>query len=258
MNDKEILKNFLDYPLGTGEDILDRFASLKGAVRRVNEKNRLEQFVFIPGLRDNRVIMIAHADTYWDQKYYDGPANYFDKNSKQGTIMEHQMVQTGNIVSSSNPGFGIGADDRAGCAILWLLRNFGHSLLITNGEEHGGQGSNWLMDYHGDIADEINNHHQFAIQFDRRNSRDFKCYTVGTNEFCAYIEKETGYTEPDPFKYTDIVTLCRRITGVNLSIGYYNEHTEKEYLNISEWEQTLNIARKWLEKTDLPEFLRNV
>ena len=32
---------------------------------------------------------------------------------------------------------GIGADDRAGCAILWLLKDSGHSLLVTNGEEIG-------------------------------------------------------------------------------------------------------------------------
>jgi hypothetical protein len=36
MNDIKILKTFLDYPLGTGEGILDQFASLNGAIRRVN------------------------------------------------------------------------------------------------------------------------------------------------------------------------------------------------------------------------------
>jgi tRNA(Ser,Leu) C12 N-acetylase TAN1 len=114
------------------------------------------------------------------------------------------------------------------------------------------------MDHNKEIAREINNHHQFAVQFDRRNSKDFKCYTVGTKEFSDYIEKETDYTEPDPFKYTDIVTLCQRITGVNLSIGYYNEHNENEILVLSEWKNTLDLCRVWLKKPYLPEFLRNI
>jgi hypothetical protein len=211
----------------------------------------------VPGKREKRVLLVAHADSYWDQNYTDGPLTFFDQNNNHGTIMDHQLDQKGNIISSSTPGFGIGADDRAGCAIIWQLQNLGHSLLITNGEEKGGQGSNWLMDCHEDISAEINDHHQFAVQFDRRNSRDYKCYTVGTNEFSAYIEKETGYTEPDPFKYTDIVTLCRKITGVNLSIGYYNEHTKNESLVLSEWMNTLDLCRVWLKKPDLPKFLRN-
>jgi hypothetical protein len=98
--------------------------------------------------------------------------------------------------------------------------------------------------------------HQFAVEFDRRNSNDYKCYTVGTFDFCDYLDKETGYSEPDPYSYTDIVSLCRRITGVNLSIGYYDEHTEKERLVLSEWLHTLEMSRRWLASNDLPLFLR--
>ncbi len=43
-------------------------------------------------------------------------------------------------------------------------------------------GSTWLMydEKNRDIADRINNNHQFIIQFDRRGGKDFKCYNVGT------------------------------------------------------------------------------
>ena len=163
------------------------------------------------------------------------------------------IFQQNGIIRNKNGG--LGADDRAGCAIIWLLKEMGHSILITNGEEQGGRGSNWLMNENHDIADKINSSHQFIIQLDRRNGRDFKCYSVGTDDFRAYVSKITGYSEPDRSSYTDIVTLCRDICGVNLSIGYRNEHSEDEHLIIDEWIKTLNICRKWLSEEKLPRFV---
>jgi hypothetical protein len=243
MSKKRVLKEFLNYPLGSAEPVLARFAALPGALRRGTGP---EQFVYIEGRRKNRVLLVAHADTYWNSE---------ESGRKKS---DHKLIFSNGIISSGTPGYGIGADDRAGCAILWLLKGLGHSLLITSGEEKGGLGSNWLMDFNGDIAYRINNNHQFAVQFDRRNSRDYKCYTVGTEDFSCYIEDETGYTMPDVFSYTDIVTLCHRITGVNLSIGYYNEHSANERLVVNEWLHTLEMAETWLNKPDLPLFLRGM
>ena len=138
--------------------------------------------------------------------------------------------------------------------MLWLLKDLGHSLLVTNGEEHGQTGSSWLMDDNKDIAEEINHDHQFVIQLDRRNGRDFKCYDVGTDEFRSYVAQKTGYTEPDRRSNTDIKILCREIAGVNLSVGYHNEHHENEYLNIAEWENTLNVVKEWLSEPNLERF----
>ena len=110
------------------------------------------------------------------------------------------------------------------------------------------------MNHNKDIAEEINGEHQFLVQFDRRHGQDFKCYDVGTDEFRSYIGKVTGYTEPDRYSYTDIVTLCKTIAGVNLSIGYYNEHHNDETLIYSQWKNTLNVATEWLSQSDLPLF----
>ncbi|HJW87414.1 MAG TPA: hypothetical protein VJ440_12350, partial [Candidatus Brocadiaceae bacterium] len=54
--------------------------------------------------------------------------------------------------------------------------------------------------------------------------------------------------------FTDIVTLCRRITGVNLSIGYRNEHTDDEHLVLQDWQHTLDVCRTWLSRAELPRF----
>lgn len=228
---------FLKMSLGSSDEIFDKFAGLSGAIRR---GSGLEQFLFIKGNRENRVLLVAHADTYWDSYYCD------NENDPQ------LVSQRNGIIKNENGG--LGADDRAGCAIVFLLKDIGHSILITSGEEHGRKGSNWLMNKNPDIADEINLNHQFVVQFDRRNGTDFKCYSVGTEEFRDYVKKSTGYSEPDRSSYTDIVTICRDVCGVNLSIGYYNEHSKEEYLAIGEWENTLNISREWLSQNELPRF----
>ena len=209
----------------------------------MNPANALEQFVYIPGKRQDKVVLVAHADTVWDKDWMNW--NRIHK-PERGTIMEHAIVQNGNIISSETSGFGIGADDRAGCAILWLLKDSGHSLLITNGEEHRQVGSNWLMNNHLDIAQELNTH-LFMIQLDRENAKEFKCYTVGTDEFRNFISTTTAYTEPDRLRTTDIGVLCKDICGVNFSIGYYDDHTKNEIIKIDEWCNTLEMVRHLID-----------
>ena len=111
--------------------------------------------------------------------------------------------------------------------MLWQLRDSGHSLLVTDGEEAGGIGSLWLMEHNGDIAREINEH-SFMVQLDRKNGGDFKTYDTGTTEFKEYIAAETGYTDAGNDSFTDICHLSRDICGVNFSVGYYAPHTDSE------------------------------
>jgi hypothetical protein len=229
---------FLSIPLWDSTAVLARFADLPGSIVRGSGP---ESFVYIPGQRENRILLVAHADTCWD-------ASHGYKGSWPAPVMENGWI----LPTGTAPG--LGADDRAGGAILWQLRNSGHSLLVVNGEEDGCRGSNWLMQSNQDIADEINHEHQFMIELDRRNGRDFKCYGVGTDKFRKYVEKATGYSEPDPYSFTDICVLCRGICGVNLSVGYKHEHGWFERLCINEWQHTLNLCRGWLAAADLPRF----
>ncbi|MBA4373225.1 MAG: hypothetical protein C0402_10240 [Thermodesulfovibrio sp.] len=239
--DINILMEFLNLPLGRTDEVFNKFAEIPGAIHR---GSGLEQFIYIKGKRENRVLLVAHADTYWDKSYWD-------------TDAPPQTLVGDGIIRNEHGG--LGADDRAGCAMIWLLKDMGHSILITNGEERGRHGSSWLMDDNLDIANDINDSHQFMIQFDRRGATDFKCYTVGTDDFREYISRVTGYSEPDRMSYTDIVSLCRKITGVNLSIGYYDEHDENEHLIVAEWQNTLDVCRRWLSDEDLPRFnLKNL
>ena len=241
-----VLQEFLSYPIANSDAVFNRFRWLeinenREVVYRENLRNQKERFLYIEGNLSDKVVLVAHADTVWDE-------SYIHRELKQTITM------TGDVIRGTNPLCGIGADDRAGCAILWLLRNSGHSILITDGEEHGRQGSNWLMNNHTDIADRLNNH-QFIIQFDRRNACDFKCYTVGTDKFRAFIKQQTGYQNADNTPgVTDIVTLCRDICGVNFSIGYYNEHSTEECINVREWIHTYNKINLVLQSPNLQRF----
>lgn len=224
-------------PLSSADEVFNKFASINGAVQRGKD---LQRFLYIEGARQNKALLVAHADTVWDEHY-----------GKYDHIIPDLSYDNG-IIRNNNGG--LGADDRAGCAIIWLLKDMGHSILITHGEEHGREGSRWLMEHNTDIAGAINSHHQFMIELDRRNGTDFKCYDVGTDDFRSYIKNTIGYTEPDRWSYTDIVDLCNNICGVNLSIGYYKEHTENEYLIVQEWLNTLNVCRNWIAAPILPTF----
>lgn len=242
MNEIEILKDFLEFPLWTSRPVFEKFKAIDNAIFREQCETGKQRFLFVEGRKENKVVLIAHADTYFDQYYGYPKINHY--------VIENEGFFYGKDENGKLTG--LGADDRAGCAILWLLKDSGHSILVTDGEEHGRIGSTWLMNDNPDIADIINNH-QFMIQFDRRNSTDFKCYDVGTYEFREFVARKTGYSEPDRSSYTDICTLCRDICGVNLSVGYYNEHSNQERINISEWLNTLNLMKEFL-RDDLPRF----
>ena len=232
MTERETLEMFLNYGLSSPNEVFEKFLTLEGA--KSYEYNGNINCVYVPGTRKDRVLLVAHADTvFFDYPDYEKPHRVF--------------LDDDDIYISMEDNVGIGADDRAGCAILWLLRNSGHSLLITNEEEVGNNGALAIRTYHKELFAELNNH-QYMIEFDRCNSCNYKVYDIPvTEEFKRFIELNTGYKEADKYSSTDITILCNQICGVNLSIGYYYEHTKFEYLDFREWEHTLNVASRMLQ-----------
>ena len=88
-----------------------------------------------------RVLLTAHADTVFD---------YPEAVSR--------ISFDGQRFFTTNTYAGIGADDRAGCAIVWLLKDSGHSLLITNGEEYGCRSACRIREEFPDLFAELNEH----------------------------------------------------------------------------------------------------
>jgi hypothetical protein len=200
--------------------------------------------LFIEGTRPNRCIMVAHADTFWTFSMRSRLA--FDDYA-----INDVAVSRGRVHSITKR-TGIGADDRAGVAIIWQLASLGHSILITDGEECGALGARYVAERWHQWS-EIQDRHTFCVEFDRRGIEDFKTYDVGTPEFNAYVSKSINRPIAAPHSFSDISYACTRIPGANLGVGYYNEHTVKEYVDISEWQSTLEVARSWLS-SELPYF----
>jgi hypothetical protein len=88
---------------------------------------------------------------------------------------------------------------------------------------------------------------KFCIELDRRGKDDCVFYEAD------YCEEFIQYVESKGFKYnsgscSDISCIIDswKIPCVNLSIGYYNEHTPREYLVIDEMMSTINKVYNWL------------
>jgi hypothetical protein len=245
MNLQSASQSVYDFMLDQEDKILDKFANSnrnslilgKGHIRSV----------FIPGTRKDRALLVAHVDTVWHDTpklrigYQDGVFYSLARSGLDPRTLEIQ-----------DKGYGIGADDRAGIAMLWALKDMGHSILLTNSEEAGCVGSMCLMG-NNEIASWFQDH-TFAVQFDRKNEDDLVFYKVGSEAFAKYCEDNTGYKTAIG-TFSDIGVLCRDICGVNMSVGYKNEHTEGEVLNMHWWMKTHDAACKWLSK-ELIKFSR--
>lgn len=231
---KKILETFLSFPVDSTAEIFRLFAREAGMV--VHSDGDKRTFAYFKGGRRDKVLLIAHADTVWDKRYMP------DKKFQQSAHLVNGFYE------GENGECGIGADDRAGCAMLYLLLNSGHSVLILDGEEHGQVGAHYLKDTYPDIYTELNEH-QYMIQLDRRNANEYKCYDIPVSrEFREFIEKEFSFGDAGTKARTDIVALCDKICGVNLSVGYYQEHTPQEKLCYEEWLHTYEVLAKLLEK----------
>lgn len=229
---KRELERFCSFPIGSANAVLEAFAGLPGAI--VGRGGGKENFVYVPGKRADRMVLAAHADTVWDEAYGG------DKYTCQ------RLKEKSGVYSGVKRDVGIGADDRAGCAILWCLKESGHSLLVLDGEEHGQRGAHYLRNEFPALAEEIDSH-AYVLQLDRRGKEDYKTYDLPvTDEFKRFVEENTGFRDAGNLARTDIVVLCKKICGANLSVGYYDEHSSHETLVFDDWFRTLTLVEKMI------------
>ena len=228
---QQILEEFLSCPLNSADEIFARFESLPGAICGKGKK-QLERYVCIPGSRENKIVLVAHADTVWDDAYGKGATT--------------EISFADGIYKGTNPDCGLGADDRAGCAMLWALRESGHTLLLVNGEEKGKVGARFLRKSNPKLFRMLNRH-QFMIELDwcgtercLYNQVDF------TNKFRDYITNVLGFHDDKRSGGCDLQILCQRISGVNIGVGYHWHHLTEEFMNLSEWETTLAHLQRFL------------
>lgn len=143
---------------------------------------------------------------------------------------------------------GMGADDRAGIyAIITIIQSgYRPTVIFTTEEECGGLGAAALVTDFPSAPTDL----KYVIQLDRRGANDCVFYDCDNIEFVSYVES-FGFKE-EYGSFTDISTICPvwGIAGVNLSVGYYNEHSFNEILNIAYLHDTMKKVKRMLNKAD--------
>ena len=175
--------------------------------------------------------LVAHMDTVFDK-----PAKevFFD--------------QKRNVMWSPQ---GLGADDRAGVfAIIKIVQSgLRPHIILTTDEEKGCLGATVLGGLDCPFSDL-----RYLIELDRRNSDDCVFYDCVNEDFIKYVEG-FGFVEAWG-SYSDICCLCEPwgIAGVNLSVGYRDEHSEIEVLFVGQLFNTIEKVKTMLTETDIPSF----
>lgn len=189
-----------------------------------------KDFIYAPGAIP--IALVAHLDTVFAKP----PTNiYYDK--EQGIMWSPQ---------------GLGADDRAGVfAIIKILQSkFRPTIIFTTDEEKGCLGAEQLVKAYPEPPSEI----KYIIQLDRRGTVDCVFYDCDNEEFVEYVEN-FGFIEAIG-SLSDISVLCPEwgMAGVNLSIGYENEHSELETLNTFALLNTIEKVKNMLSVEEVPYF----
>lgn len=195
-------------------------------------KRIIETDDYIVAEGDIPIALVAHLDTVFPKP----PQDIFYDRVK-------------NVIWSPD---GLGADDRAGVfAIIQILRRgLRPHVILTTDEEMGAVGATTLaMSGPCPLADV-----RYLIQLDRRGANDCVFYDCDNKDFTDYIE-QFGFAEAIG-SFSDISMICPawKIAGVNLSIGYRDEHSISEVLFVGQMFNTIEKVIKMLQEEDIPSF----
>ena len=192
--------------------------------RRGREVEVGDGYIYSKG--DVPIILAAHMDTVHEE------------------VVSEIVYENGRISSPQ----GIGGDDRCGIyMILKVIKKYNCHVLFFEDEEIGGVGSEKFTKTETcvQLMDKVN----YVIELDRMNSKDAVYYQLDNPEFQDFVEKEFWKTAYGSF--TDICHICPAlgVAGVNLSCGYYKQHTFDEYVVLSEMETAIEEVKKLIART---------
>lgn len=185
-----------------------------------------EDYIFAEG--NIPIALIAHMDTVFD-----------DDGNERNYIFRYFNGKM------SHP-YGAGFDDKAGIFSIFKILEDGYlpHVIFTTNEEIGSLGAKKLVEDLSEIPfDDL----RYLIQLDRANDYDCVFYACENKEFISYVES-FGFVEAFGTS-TDIRHICPvwDIAGVNLSIGYKNQHSENETLDINIMFNTISKVKEMLD-----------
>lgn len=181
-------------------------------------------YIYSPGTVP--IILTAHMDTVH-------------------TNLPKEIVYEDGKISSPQ---GIGGDDRCGIyMILNIIREHDCHVLFFEDEEYGGRGSQKFVKT--ETCKSLEGKINYAIALDRANANDAVYYNCNNKDFVKFIEQ--NFWEMAYGSYTDICEICPEIgcAGVNLSCGYYNQHTFNEYVVIKEMRRAIKEVKRLIKRT---------
>lgn len=211
------------------EDVLR--PTQKGLLKMLRKQFKNETTVYKANkyflvIGDAPVMLLAHLDTVHQQ-----PVQTICKSSDGSIWMSPQ---------------GIGGDDR--CGVYVLLQAYKKAaqkpwLLFTCDEEIGCIGAD---EFSYDACDPKKkwtprlNDLKLLVQVDRKGDRDAVYYDCANKDLETYIKSKGFKTAYGSCSDISLIAPELGVAAVNLSSGYYNPHTQHEFINTKHLERTLN------------------
>lgn len=181
------------------------------------------------------VLLTAHMDTVHRQ---------------QVKRVMYSTNKAGNTVASSP--VGIGGDDRCGVyMILKILEQIDCSVIFCEDEEIGSVGARKFVKT--DLCKRLKDEKKFKyiIELDRMDADDAVFYEDDNKEFHNFVTEK--FWKESYGSWSDICELspALKISSVNLSCGYYHQHTTLETVVLEEMETAIKETISLLMRTDL-------
>ena len=196
-------------------------------------------FILVKG--DAPIMLVAHLDTVHKQ-----------------AVKHICKTADGNILMSPQ---GIGGDDR--CGVYALAKVYEQSkvkpfLLFTCNEEIGGIGARQFCTAHqqGKLPVELDNL-KCIVEIDRKGKKDAVYYDCANPDFEKYITSKGFQTDYGTFSDISVIAPELGTAAVNLSSGYYNAHTQHEYIKLNNLERTIEKVIEIVadaSKEDFPKY----
>lgn len=193
-----------------------------------------KDFILCEG--DIPIMLTAHMDTVF---------------SAPPTDIYHDPVQ--HVIWSPQ---GLGADDRAGVFAILKILNEGYKphILFTTDEEIGGVGASVAARIMPQCLLDL----KYIIELDRQGDYDCVFYSCANAKFREFIEGYGFVTNDGSFSDISIICPQWKVAGVNLSVGYKNEHQKIETLHTIGLHSTIKAVMKMLDEANEADYFEYI
>ena len=185
------------------------------------------------------IMLLAHLDTV-----HKSPVRTICKNADGSILMSPQ---------------GIGGDDR--CGVYTLVTVYEKAkvkpwLLFTCDEEVGGVGASVFCTrfQKGKLPKKELESLKMLVEIDRKGRIDAVYYDCDNPEFEEYITSKGFETDFGSFSDISLIAPALGVAAVNLSSGYYNAHTQHEYIDRKHLNATVKKVVEIVADAAKPDF----